>query len=149
MMNQIKIGNYIQQKRKEKNLTQEQFAEKLGVSNKTISKWECGKALPNYLFIEKICEILEISTSELFSGEDNSNLNEKQMIEMLENIQKLESAKKTIFGVLLMILGIASYCMSQLWGGSDFKDFISGILLGMSIAEMLAGIFITASSISK
>ena len=49
IMNKIKIGNYIQLKRKEKKLTQEQLAEKLCVSNKTISKWECGKALPDYL----------------------------------------------------------------------------------------------------
>ncbi len=42
IMNQIKIGNYLQLKRKEKNLTQEQLAEKLGISNKTVSKWECG-----------------------------------------------------------------------------------------------------------
>jgi transcriptional regulator with XRE-family HTH domain len=41
-MNQLTIGKFIAQKRKEKNLTQEQLAEKLGVSNKTVSKWECG-----------------------------------------------------------------------------------------------------------
>ena len=62
IMNQIKIGNYIQKKRKEKNLTQEQLAEKLSVSNKTISKWECGKALPDYSLVEMVCEILGIST---------------------------------------------------------------------------------------
>lgn len=148
-MNQIKIGNYIQKKRKEKNMTQEQLAEKLSVSNKTISKWECGKALPDYSLVEMVCEILGISTSELFSGEDNNNLDEKQMIEMLERIQKLESQKRTIYGILLIILGIACFCMSQLFGGSNFKDFMSGILVGLSIAEMLAGLFITASSMSK
>ena len=148
-MNQIKIGNYIQLKRKEKNLTQEQFAEKLGVSNKTISKWECGRALPDYSLVETVCDILEISTFELFKGEDSSKLDEKQMIEMIERIQKLESQKNTMFGLLLIILGIACFCMSQLFNGSDFRNFISGILLGISIAEMLIGVFISISSISK
>lgn len=148
-MNQIKIGNYIQKKRKEKNLTQEQLAEKLSVSNKTISKWECGKALPDYSLVEMVCEILEISTFELFSGEDNKNLDEKQMIEMLERIQKLEIQKSIMYGALLIILGIACFCMSQLFCGSNFKDFMSGILVGLSIAEMLAGLFITASSMLK
>lgn len=148
-MNQIKIGNYIQLKRKEKNLTQEQLAEKLGISNKTISKWECGKALPDYSIVEMICKTLEISTTELFSGEDNNNLNDKQMIVMLEKIQKLENQKKTIFGMLLIIMGIACFCMSQLFGGSNFKNFMSGMLVGLSIGEMLVGVFIAANSISK
>lgn len=148
-MNQIKIGNYIQKKRKEKNLTQEQLAEKLNVSNKTISKWECGKSLPDYSVVEAVCEILEISTFELFSGEDNKNSNDKQMIEMLERIQKLENQKCVMCGLLLIILGIACFCMSQLFGGSNFKDFISGILIGLSITEMLIGIFVTTGSMSK
>ena len=141
--------NYIQKKRKEKNLTQEQLAEKLSVSNKTISKWECGKALPDYSLVEMVCEILEISTFELFSGEDNKNLDEKQMIEMLERIQKLEIQKSIMYGALLIILGIACFCMSQLFCGSYFKDFMSGILVGLSIAEMLAGLFITARLMLK
>ena len=50
-MNQITTGKFIAQKRKEKNLTQEQLAEKIGVSNKTISKWETGKCMPDYCII--------------------------------------------------------------------------------------------------
>lgn len=147
-MNQIKIGKYIQQKRKEKNITQEQLSESLGISNKTISKWECGKALPDYSLVESLCAILEISTSELFNGVDNA-LEEKTTIEMLARIQKLENQKNTIFGVLLIILGISCLCLSQFSDGSNLQDFMSGLLLGISIAEMLVGIFITMKSISK
>ena len=50
-MNQLLVGKFITQKRKEKNLTQEQLAEKIGVSNKTISKWETGKCMPDYSVI--------------------------------------------------------------------------------------------------
>ena len=57
-MDQIKIGNFIAEKRKEKNLTQEQLAEKIGVSNKTISKWECGRCMPDYSMIEGLCKEL-------------------------------------------------------------------------------------------
>lgn len=86
---------------------------------------------------------------ELFSGEDNTKSNDKQIIEMVKRIQKLEKQKKTIFGLLLFIMGIACFCMSQLFGGSDFRDFMSGLLIGLSIGEMLVGLFITANSISK
>lgn len=142
-MNKITSGNYIQQKRKEKSMTQEQLAEKLEVSNKTISKWECGNSFPDYSFIEKLCYTLDISVSELLNGKDNHSYNEKQMIQMLERIQKLENQKNFIIGILLVILGFACFLMSQLFSGSNFQDFISGVLIGISIGEILVGIFIS------
>ena len=54
-MNQTTIGKYIARKRKEQNLTQEQLAQQLGVSNKTIYKWETGKCMPDYSIIHKLC----------------------------------------------------------------------------------------------
>ena len=58
-MNQLVIGKYISLKRKQKNMTQEQLAEKLGVSNKTISKWETGKCMPDYSIVKnKIYHVL-------------------------------------------------------------------------------------------
>ena len=68
-MNQIATGKFISRKRKEKNLTQEQQAEKLGVSNKTISKWETGKCMPDYSVGKTLCEELEITVAELMDGE--------------------------------------------------------------------------------
>ena len=66
-MNQLTIGKFIAQKRKEKNLTQEQLAEVLGVSNKTVSKWECGKCMPDYGIVKPLCQELGITVSELMS----------------------------------------------------------------------------------
>lgn len=70
-MDQYSIGNFIQKKRREKNLTQEQLAEKLGVSNKTVSKWENGKCLPDYSVIELLCEELGVTVAELLCGKEN------------------------------------------------------------------------------
>ena len=148
-MNLFAIGNYIQLKRKEKNLTQEQLAEILGVSNKTISKWENGKSLPDFSLVELLCKTLGITSSELFNGEDNNNLDEKQLIEMLDRIQKLENQKNIIFGILLIILGISCFSISHFIGGSDPKDFFSGFLVGISIGTMLIGVFVTVYSLSK
>ena len=69
-MNQTAIGSYILKKRREKNLTQEQLAEKLSVSNKTISKWENGKSMPDYSMIEQLCKELSVTLPELMDGED-------------------------------------------------------------------------------
>lgn len=67
-MNQTAIGSYIARKRKEQNLTQEQLAEQLSVSNKTISKWENGKCMPDYSIIQKLCEAIHVTLPELMDG---------------------------------------------------------------------------------
>lgn len=68
-MNQLITGQYIARKRKEKNMTQAQLAEKLGVSNKAVSKWETGKCMPDYSVVEALCGELEITVAELMDGE--------------------------------------------------------------------------------
>ena len=68
-MDQIKIGKFIAEMRKEQNLTQIDLAEKLGISNKTVSKWECGNGMPDYSVMEELCDILQINVNELLSGE--------------------------------------------------------------------------------
>jgi len=70
-MNQSTTGKFISKKRKEKNLTQEQLAEKLGVSNKTVSKWETGKCMPDYSVVKDLCKELDISIAELMDGEES------------------------------------------------------------------------------
>ena len=107
-MNQHDIGLFIASKRKEQNLTQEQLAEKLGVSNKTVSKWETGKNMPDYSVVEQLCQVLNISVGELIAGkekeqsEDNSSYEEKiallsYKIKQLENCKTSQTEKsKTI-----------------------------------------------------
>ena len=153
-MNQITIGNYITKKRKALNLTQEQLAEKLNVSNKTISKWENGKCMPDYSIIEKLCAELKVTLPELMDGEDivdNSvfTYDNEQILDLLRRTQELEKQKQVLSGVILIVLGIASSALSNTIGGSNIKDFISGLLLGLSIAEMLIGIIVTVKNMSK
>ena len=68
MVNQENVGRFIAEKRKEYGLTQEQLAEKLGVSNRSISRWENGKTMPDFSLFPKLCKILEVSISELLEG---------------------------------------------------------------------------------
>lgn len=153
-MNQLTIGKFIAQKRKEKILTQEQLAEKLGVSNKTISKWECGKCMPDYSVVKPLCQELDITVSELMDGEvkvDSSIrvFDEEQILDMLERIQQLEKQKMSFTGILLLVMGIALLAISQLFDGTAFKDFLSGIMVGISVGEMLVGVYIIGRSFAK
>ena len=68
-MDQEKIGVFISTLRKEQGMTQQQLADAIGVSNKTISKWECGKGMPELALIVPLCHILQISINEFLSGE--------------------------------------------------------------------------------
>ena len=146
-MNQIITGTYIAQKRRMLNLTQEQLAEMLGVSNKTISKWENGKCMPDYGIIQSLCEALHITLSELMDGEDAAEdsvrvYDDAQILDLLRRTQELERQKGILYGLVLIVLGIACGTMSKTTGGTDVQDFISGVLMGLSVAEILAGILI-------
>jgi len=104
-MDQEKIGRFISMCRKEKNMTQEQLAEKLGVSNKSVSRWENGKNMPDYSLLKDLCCILSISINELFSGERISNGDYKKKAD--ENIIKLTeliSFKSMKFGIIGMCI---------------------------------------------
>ena len=152
-MNQQITGKFISHKRKEKNLTQEQLAEKLGVSNKTVSKWETGKCMPDYAVVKPLCEELEITVAELMDGKDADErsvhaYDDEQIMDLLKRTQDLEKQKNLLFGMLLIVMGIALQSLSHTLGGSGVKDFFSGLLLGISIAETLAGIYVIGKGIT-
>ena len=99
-MNQVKIGRFIAKMRKAQNLTQREFADALGISDKTVSKWECGNGMPELSFMQPICEILKISLNELFSGEQLADADYKKKAEenMMQLIKEAETSKKNIVG---------------------------------------------------
>lgn len=148
-MNTVKTGQLIAVKRKEIGLTQEKLAEKIGVTNKTVSKWETGKCMPDYSVVPSLCKELNITASELLSGEESEVKSDSQLLEALERIQKLEKERTLLFGLVLIIMGMVLSALSQLTGGSDFKDFISGIMMGLSISIMLMGIYTSATTFKK
>lgn len=102
-MNQVKIGQFIAEIRRKKGLTQGQVAEKLLVSDKAVSKWECGNGLPNVSLMIPLCDILGISLNELLSGECVSEEGYRERAE--ENIIKIieereKSQQKSVLTIL-------------------------------------------------
>lgn len=148
-MNQISIGSFITKKRKEKNMTQETLAERIGVSNKTISKWETGKCMPDYSVIESLCKELDITVAELLDGEEKANnsirvYDDLQVLDFIKRTQVLENQRASLYGFILTIMGLVLLLLHYNIGGSGVKDFISGLFLGISIVEMLIGVYIVA-----
>ena len=120
-MDQIKIGRFITACRKRGNLTQLQLADKLGITDKAISKWERGITMPDTSIMLELCDILGISVNELLSGEkinmENSSQKNEQLL--LDMAKELEKKNKTIW--------------SSMW-----------TIMIVSMTALIAGIFIAA-----
>lgn len=120
-MNQIKIGKFIAECRKRQGLTQMQLAEKLNITDKAVSKWERGMAMPDSSIMLELCDILDITVNELLSGEkismeNNDRKNEQLLVDMSK---ELEKKNKIIW--------------NSMW-----------IIMGVSITALIAGIFLAA-----
>lgn len=154
-MDQIKIGKFIAEMRKEQNLTQIDLAEQLGISNKTISKWECGNGMPDYAVMESLCDVLKINVNELLSGErlPSKDYNKKAEENMMSLMQESsENYKREKREMLLLVLGtlaifIVIILTIVMWGGvAAIGNFIDTptlfyVLIITSLVLLLSGMF--------
>lgn len=146
-MDQEKIGRFLSELRKEQGLTQQQLADSIGVSNKTISKWECGKGMPEISSIMPLCQILQINVNELISGErlPEDGYSKKAEENMMNLIQETELSKKKsrnsmsvlLVAVISLVLGVGLTIISNfgISNGALFLDMPS--LLPMLIVALL------------
>ena len=132
-MNQIKIGKFIGQCRKQKNLIQMQLSEKLGITDKAISKWERGIAMPDSSIMLELCDILGISVNELLTGEkismETSDKKSEKLI--LDMAKELEKKNKTIWSSMCAIMIVS---MTALIAGI----FIVAFLIPEGIWQLVA-----------
>ena len=157
-MDQIKIGKFISIKRKEKNLTQQELAEKLNITDRAISKWENGFCLPDVGTMPKLCEILGITINDLFSGEivdmrDNEKKWEENLLDMAkikEQRDKELLSMEIFIGIIISIIMlacvfIASFVNMPTWArialiAVGFIPLIIGIYYSVKI-EQIAGYY--------
>ena len=108
-MDQIKTGKFIADCRKSKKLTQAQLAEKLGITDRAISKWETGRALPDSSIMLELCAILGISVNDLLSGEkismENNDRNNEQLL--LDMAKEMERKNRTIWSAMWAIMTVS------------------------------------------
>ena len=108
-MDQVKIGKFISECRKKQNLTQSQLAEKLNITDRAISKWETGRAMPDSSLMLDLCKILKISVNDLLSGEviQMENYNEELENKLIEIVKEKENLDARLLKVEVFI-GILS-----------------------------------------
>ena len=142
-MDQEKIGKFIAELRKEKNITQEQLAEKLGVTSKSISRWENGRTMPDYTLLKDLCNELDININELLSGEkikenDYVNKSEENLIKLRKQIDKRKkflTIISYIFMTIIIIVFILNIVLNRIlpddrhWNIIRYTFLYSGITL--------------------
>ena len=145
-MDQMKIGRFIAERRKRVSLTQLQLAEKLGITDRAVSKWETGKAMPDASIMLELCGVLKISVNDLLCGEvvgmeDYSKKLENNLLDMIR--QKEQADKRLLF--LETVVGIsATVIMFALVLLATFVQMASWLrvaLLALGFALFFAGCF--------
>ncbi len=145
-MDQIKIGKFISTKRKEKNITQSELAEKLNITDRAISKWENGTCLPDASNMPDLCKILDISINDLFSGEvvdmkDNERKLEENLLEMTQIKEQRDKellSLEIFIGIIVSIIMLTCIFIASF---ASIEDYLRVILIIIGIIPFAIGMF--------
>ncbi len=145
-MDQVKIGKFIAERRKKAKLTQMQLAEKLDITDRAVSKWETGKAMPDSSIMLELCDVLGISVNDLLSGEvvTMDNYNKELESNLLEMIKQKEQADKRLLSVEVFIGITATVVLFSLVLLASFVQMSNGLrisLMVLGFVLFLAGCF--------
>ena len=149
-MNQEKIGRFISEMRKKKNMTQSELAEKLGVTDRSVGNWENGRNMPDLSLFKPLCEILVISINDLLSGEKISKEEyqekfEENIVNTIDYSNKKISKYSSVVGILLVIFGlfistsaIMIFPSESSWG--SIYSVFGTIIFVLGISKLTRGI---------
>ncbi len=156
-MNQIKIGSFIKELRKEKGLTQEQFAEQLNVSRRTVSRWETGNNLPDLDILIEMADYYDIDLRELLDGERKSEKMNKELEETVLKVAEYSNEEKNILTRkmnVLFVVGIIAFSVYLILVYTGVADTyaegkLAAIMLGLSYGIMTVGVLFTSGCLIK
>ncbi len=156
-MDGIKIGHFLRELRNTKGLTQEQLAEILSVSNRSVSRWENGNNLPDLSLLIEIAEYFEVGIDELLDGERKKSTVDQKQEEMLQkvsaynNLEKEMFSKKMCWMFILAFAGIVLYAVIDTLGLSWVQPYesIVNMALGFASGTLLTGFLYSSRYIFK
>jgi len=152
-VDQIKIGSFIKELRKEKGLTQEQLAEQLSVNRRTVSRWETGNNLPDLDILIEMADYYQIGLRELLDGEKRMDGHDSELEETARKVAEYSSEdKQKVFRQMhpLFIAGaIASVLNTYLLFSDCADNFLGGLCHGITLGMMIVGVIITSKFESK
>lgn len=152
-MNQQKIGTFLKELRNGKRLTQDQLAEKLGVSRRTVSRWETGSNMPDLDILIEMADYYEVDLRELLDGERKSGKMDKELEETVlkvadySNEEKMKLTRRMHW---VFLVGLVSFILFfVIWfmepeDASFMYGYLEGVTLGIPLAAVLAGAIMTS-----
>ena len=145
-MDQKKIGSFLKELRKEKDLTQEELAEVLNVSGRTVSRWETGNNMPDISILVEIAEFYDVSIPEIIEGERKSgkmNDNEKELAGSLSEYAEADKANTIREIRRLSLLGAGALVIYGIlyMGGYD-KDGVTGMIAGYALSLVFVAVLL-------
>lgn len=154
-MDQIKIGYFLREMRKCNGLTQEQLAEKLGVSNRSVSRWENGKNMPDFDLVIELANLYEIGIEEILNGERKNDMIDTEKETAMLKVSEYESTEKMNFVkrlriILIITLILHLLCTILEWTGLNVTfegahSFFMGAVFGL----LALGILLTTKYTAK
>ena len=151
-MDQKKIGAFLKELRREKNLTQEELAEKLGVSNRSVSRWENGVTMPDFDLLIELADFYETDVREILDGERSGTGMEaryKEELLLVADYTNQEKRRLTLAVRGMFLYGLLALIASKILEEMGIGDFIGGFLTGSVVGIMLVGILTTTRHMEK
>ncbi len=154
-MDQTKIGELLRELRKEKNLTQEDLAEKMNVSRRTVSRWETGSNMPDLDVLVELADYYDVDLRDIFNGKRRSdeNMNTELKDTLMQAADYTQELKKKVtkrmnimfvFGIIAMLFYLITLFGGYGEDGNHTWNFLQGVSLGVSFGMMIIGFIITS-----
>ena len=157
-MDQQKIGNFLKTLRKEKGITQEQFAETLNVARRTVSRWETGSNMPDLAVLIEIADFYDVELRELLDGERRSKLMNQETKETVMKVADLNNEQNEKFNrnmhwVFLFGCAAAAALLTVIFLEPETPtpayEFLEGIFLGICVGMPFIGLLVTSRHAQK
>lgn len=156
-MNQQKIGQFLKELRSEKKLTQAELAEMLGVTNRSVSRWENGVTMPDFDLLIELAKSYDVEVMEILDGERKDNSMDKQTEELLLKVADYDNEERNFFTkrmcvmFLIAIIGMVIYAGIDVSGLTEVQPYeaIVNIALGFILGTLLTGLLYASRYMSK
>lgn len=149
-MDQKKFGSFLRELRKEKQLTQEQLAERFGVTSRSVSRWETGSNMPDLSILEELADFYDVDIRDIIDGErkgEDMNKEEKERLQLVADYAETEKntllMRLRIFSIVGLISLIAGLTMMVISRDNNLPvyDYLMGTLMGVAIGALLVAVF--------
>lgn len=157
-MDQKKVGSFLRELRKEKQLTQEQLAERFGVTNRSVSRWETGSNMPDLSILVELADFYDVDIRDIIDGErkgEDMNKEEKERLQLVADYAETEKntllMRLRMFSIVGLVSLIAGLVMLVLGGDNNLPvyDYLMGTLMGVSIGALLVAVFYSTGALEN